>query len=126
MAGNQQVILIGEPDPATTALYQRALSTAFTVLAAPDEASLLQLLYTMPVAALVLELALFPAPGWDEVTAISRVCAEQGVPLVVCSTLDERRRGLALGATAYLVKPTLPATLLDTLREVMESKEHPA
>src|SRR5690349_20678705 len=115
MPGTQQVVLIGEPDPATNALCQRALSNTFTVLAAPDEAALLHLLHTAPVAALVLEPALFPTPGWDHLTAISRVCAEQGIPLVVCSTLDERRRGLALGAAAYLVKPTLPETLRDTV-----------
>jgi DNA-binding response OmpR family regulator len=47
------------------------------------------------------------------------MCAAQGIPLIVCSTLDERRRGIALGAAAYLVKPTLPATLLATLQQVL-------
>ena len=82
---------------------------------------MLNLLRTTPVAALVLEPAFFVTSGWDGVAAISDICATQGVPLVVCSTLDERRRGITLGAAVYLVKPTLPATLLATLRQVIGS-----
>lgn len=82
---------------------------------------MLELLRTTPIAALVLEPAIFAAPGWDGLATISHMCAALGIPLIVCSTLDERRRGIALGAAAYLVKPTLPATLVATLRQVIGS-----
>ena len=41
------------------------------------------------------------------------------IPVVLCSTLDERKRGMEMGAAAYLVKPVLPTTLLKTLRQVI-------
>jgi DNA-binding response OmpR family regulator len=122
MTATDRVVLIGEPDQATSELYQRALHAAFDVITAPDEDTLLHLLRTLPIAALVLEPAIFAARGWERLAAISCVCAERAIPLVVCSTLDERRRGIGLGVAAYLVKPTLPATLLDTLRHVIEGR----
>ncbi|HET7080630.1 MAG TPA: hypothetical protein VFM49_24605 [Chloroflexia bacterium] len=121
MTATGNVVLIGEPDQATNTLYQRALGTTFAVITASDEETMLELLRTTPIAALVLEPAIFAAPGWDGLATISHMCAALGIPLIVCSTLDERRRGIALGAAAYLVKPTLPATLVATLRQVIGS-----
>ena len=48
--------------------------------------------------------------------------AKRDILLVLCSTLDERRRGIELGATMYLVKPTLPTTLPGALQAVIKSR----
>ena len=50
------IVVICEPDLATRALYQRTLSTSFTVLTAPDEATIIALLRSRP--AVVVEHAL--------------------------------------------------------------------
>ena len=121
MTVTDRVVLLAEPDQASSMLYQRVLRAAFEVITAPDEGTVLQMLHTRPIAALVLDPMIFVAHRWEQLAAISRVCAERGIPLVVCSTLDERRRGIELGATTYLIKPTLPATLLDTLQAVIKS-----
>lgn len=94
-------------------------ASKFDVITACDVETILRMLRTHPSAALVLEPAIFAPYSWEPLTEISWVCAARTFPLVICSTLDERRRGFELGAAAYLVKPTLPATLLDTLRQVV-------
>jgi DNA-binding response OmpR family regulator len=121
MAATDRVVLLGEPDQATCELYRRALSAAFEVVATSDEAAILQMLHARPVAALVLEPAIFAKPGWEQLAEISHECAERAVPLVICTTQDERQQGLKLGAAAYLVKPTLPATLLNTIYDLVGS-----
>jgi DNA-binding response OmpR family regulator len=113
------VVLLAEPDQASSTLYQRVLRAAFEVVAAADEDAILRILHTRPVDALVLDPMIFVAYRWEQLAGVSRVCAERGIPFVICSTLDERRRGIELGATIYLVKPTLPATLLDTLQQLL-------
>jgi DNA-binding response OmpR family regulator len=123
MAVADQVVLIGEPDQATRALYERALGAAFEVLVAPDQDAVLHLLQTRRLAALVLEPAIFVLGGWEQVVTVSELCAAAHVPLVICSTQDERRRGIELGAAAYLVKPTLPAALLEAVRAVIRAAE---
>ena len=116
-----RVVLMGEPDPPTRELYGRALRPAFTVIPAGDADTVLAVLRTREVAVLVLEPMMFAARGWEPLAAIGRACAERQVRLVVCSTLDERSRGRDLGVAAYLVKPTLPGTLLATLQQVLGS-----
>jgi DNA-binding response OmpR family regulator len=122
MTVSDRVVLLGEPDQASSMLYQRVLRAAFEVISAPDKDTVLRILHTRQVEALVLEPTIFVVCRWEQLAAISRVCAECGIPLVICSTLDERRRGIELGPTTYLVKPTLPATLLDTLQAVIKSR----
>jgi DNA-binding response OmpR family regulator len=119
LVGAELVVLIGEPDPVTCELYQRTLRTTFQVLTAVDAETLLRLLGTHPLAALVLEPVIFGWWNWERLAAVSRICAGRGIPLIVCSTQDERRRGSALGAAVYLVKPTLPTTLLETVHQVI-------
>jgi DNA-binding response OmpR family regulator len=126
MTITSHVVVLGEPDRATREIYQRALCDAFEVIPAPDEHTVLNVLYTRQIRALVLEPMIFSDRGWEQLAVVSRACTERGIALIVCSTLDERRRGIELGAAAYLVKPTLPATLLGNVRQVIgrEGAEH--
>ena len=91
------------------------------MIAAPDEGTILHVLRTRPIAALVIEPAIFAGRHQERLAAIGCVCAERGIPLVICSTLDERRLGIELGVAAYLIKPTLPSTLFDTLQQICGS-----
>ena len=119
MTVTDRVVLLAEPDRASSMLYQQILRAAFEVVAAADKDKVMHILHTRPVEAVVLDPMIFVTYRWEQLAAICRVCAERGIPLVICSTLDERRRGIELGATVYLVKPTLPVTLLDTLQQVL-------
>lgn len=119
MASTALAVLLGEPDPATSELYRRVLSAGFAIITAGDEQSLLYKLRTHALAGVVLEPAIFRARCWEQTELIGRLCAARQIQLVICSTRDERQRARELGATSYLVKPTLPATLLETLRKVL-------
>jgi CheY-like chemotaxis protein len=54
-----------------------------------------------------------PAPdGWDVLRTLKSTEATRDIPLIVVSIVDERARGLALGADDYLVKPVNRKALL--------------
>src|SRR5262245_983243 len=120
MSGTERVVLIVEPYQAIRELYVRALAPSFDVIALSDEDIALQILLVRPIAALVIEPALFAVHDWDRLVAIGRVCAARAVTLIICSTLDERRRASELEVAAYLIKPTLPSVLLSALRHAIE------
>ena len=71
----------------------------------------------------ITELKQDPDPEWTPrlIESLRSIPRLSSVRIILCSTQDERRRGMSLGATAYLVKPILPTALLDTLRQVLES-----
>ena len=58
-----------------------------------------------PVA-VILDVRLPHMDGWDVLRAINADPETSSIPVVVVSVLDERVKGLSLGAAEYLVKPT--------------------
>jgi DNA-binding response OmpR family regulator len=110
-------ILIVEDDPATCALYERVLGGAYRVIVRSSSAQALKVLQSQPIAVVVLEPSLAYGQGWALITDVRATPAICRVPIVVCSSVDARRRSLALGGTAYLLKPIQPNALLATLRQ---------
>ena len=115
------VVLLIDRDLPMLELYQRELSQDYQVLTCADENAVPTLLTTPNLVALVLEPAIASGEGWDLLAAILHTLQEKPVPVVVCSTLDERKRGMEAGAAAFLIKPVLPARLRETLRQVIRS-----
>lgn len=120
MAGERHAVLIVDRDTATRELYQRELHRSYRVLTTPNAEQALQMLQTTDVAAVIVEPAGLDDAGWNLISAIRDLRRPGTIRVVLCSALDERKRGLALGVAAYLVKPVLPATLLDTLDQVLQ------
>jgi DNA-binding response OmpR family regulator len=119
MRSPEQSILLVEHDEPTRELYLRELSRDFRVFACGDEWAALELLHTHDIRAVVLEPDAADGSGWDLLASLKHADCTRAVPVILCSALDERKRGLELGACAYLVKPVLPAALLEALRRVM-------
>jgi DNA-binding response OmpR family regulator len=106
-----------ESDLPTIELYRGALRQEYEVLARSDESGALEALSTSNLYAIILEPALEGGRGWGIFAAIRNAMRERRIPLIVCTTSDERKLGLEMGAAAFLVKPVLPGVLLETLRQ---------
>ena len=108
----EPAVLIVEPHRATRELYVRELEQSWRVLTSNDRAGALDLLKREAIGAIILEPV---APGeefWSLLAEVRAHAATAGVPVVICSVMDDRRRGLDLGANAYLVKPVSPQQLV--------------
>ena len=116
-------ILLIEDDQPTRDLYQRELSQDYQVLACESGNEALSLLNSYPVRAIILEPGLHDGQGWTLLATLQMLqqTDNTGSHIIICSTLDERRRGLELGAEVYLIKPVLPTTLLGVVREIVRS-----
>jgi DNA-binding response OmpR family regulator len=114
-------ILIVDHDLPTLELYQRALSQDYLVLTCVSEVDALNILRQQAVDAIVLELVMHNGQGWTVLSAMNEAAEAHRIPVIVCSTADERRRGLDMGAAVCLVKPVLPATLRDVLQQILHS-----
>jgi DNA-binding response OmpR family regulator len=120
MQTTTQAILIVERDLATLELYQRELSRDYEILTCSEARQALALLRAHRISAVVLEPSTPDGQGWSLLAAIKSLPGSSPIPVVLCSTLDERKRGMEMGAVAYLVKPVLPTTLRKTLRQVTQ------
>jgi CheY-like chemotaxis protein len=69
----------------------------------------------------LLDIRLPGIDGWSVLEAIKAGPETRDIPVVVVSIVDERARGAALGAAAYLVKPIRRDDLLAALATVTTS-----
>jgi response regulator RpfG family c-di-GMP phosphodiesterase len=114
-------ILLIEDDQPTSELYQRELGRDYQVLACDNESEALALLASHPVCSIILEPVLQSGQGWAFLTMLHSMPQTRTIPIILCSTLDERRRGLELGAIRYLIKPVSPIALLEVIHQVVHN-----
>ena len=112
-------ILVIEDDRHSVDLLTAYLESAgFDVSSAQDGTTGLAAMQREKPVAVILDVRLPRMDGWDVLQAIRMDPETSAVPVVVVSVLDERAKGLALGAAEYLVKPVSREDLMAALSRV--------
>ena len=114
-------VLIIENNSPTLELYRRELSRDFKVLACSEIAEAMALVNTPNLSVVVLEPEISNGQGWNLLSDQRLFFCGSSIPIILCSTLDERKRGLEAGAVDFLVKPVLPPVLVETIHRVIRS-----
>jgi signal transduction histidine kinase/CheY-like chemotaxis protein len=113
---DMETVLVVEDDPHSAELLSVYLDGAgYRVAHARDGAEGLELARRLRPRAVVLDILLPRLDGWDLLARLKADPATADSPVVVVSMLDERGKGLALGAVEYLVKPVGRDELLEAL-----------
>lgn len=114
------VILIAERDAIVRQLQRHFLEQAgYAVEFVDDGTAALEVAHRQPPAVLVTEILL---PGLDGLTLCRRLRedpATRHVPVVVFSILAAATRARDAGASAFLRKPLVASTFLETIREAV-------
>lgn len=114
-------LLLLEPDRATRQLYVRELGRRWRVLAAEGATDVLPLLSGETVHAVILELGAAEGDEWALLSRIKGHPASARAPIIICSTVDARGKGYALGVSSYLVKPVSAQQLVSEVARWLES-----
>ena len=116
---NGAAILIVDDDRASLDLMSAYLSGfANRVLRARDGVDALRQCRELHPTAVVLDIRLPKMDGWEVLTELKGDPDTSSIPVIVASIVDERARGLALGASDYLLKPVRRDQLVESLRRV--------
>jgi CheY-like chemotaxis protein/anti-sigma regulatory factor (Ser/Thr protein kinase) len=114
-AGRRPVLVIEDAEE-DLLVYERALAgSRFQVVPVRSAETAESTLDSLRPAAIILDLRLQGDESWSLLTRLKRDQRTASVPLVVVSTVDDRQKGLLLGADAYSVKPIDTQWLLETL-----------
>jgi signal transduction histidine kinase/putative methionine-R-sulfoxide reductase with GAF domain len=115
-AAGESTVLLVDDDRASLDLMTAYLSaTPVRALHARDGLEALALARTANPVAVVLDIRLPRMDGWEVLTRLKADPVTRSIPVVVVSIVDERQRGLRLGAAAYLLKPVRREDLLEAL-----------
>jgi signal transduction histidine kinase len=113
------VVLLVDDDRASLDLNSAYLDGSPTrVIRALDGVEALELARKELPAAVVLEIGLPRLDGWQVLTELKADPATATIPVVIATDVDDRARGLALGAKVYLRKPIRREELVDALQQV--------
>ncbi|MGZ4639976.1 MAG: ATP-binding response regulator, partial [Actinomycetes bacterium] len=114
------VLLVEDDQSSLDLLHAYLENSGFDVAVARDGAAGLGIVRRDRPDAVVLDIRLPGLIGWDVLAAMQADPATAAIPVIVASVLDERAKGLSLGAAAYLVKPISRDDLIDALSQVVD------
>jgi signal transduction histidine kinase len=113
------VVVLVDDDRASLDLISAYLDGSQTrALRARDGVEALELIRRVLPTAVVLDIKLPRLDGWQVLAELKADPATAAIPVVIASVVDDRPRGLALGADVYLRKPVRRDELVDALRRV--------
>jgi signal transduction histidine kinase/ActR/RegA family two-component response regulator len=116
---NGAAILIVDDDRASLDLMSAYLSGfANRVLLARDGVDAIRQCREIHPTAVILDIRLPKKDGWEVLAELKGDPGTSAIPVIVASIVDERARGLALGASDYLLKPVRRDQLVESLRRV--------
>ncbi|GCD88246.1 GAF domain-containing protein [Nocardioides sp. LS1] len=112
------VVVIEDDRPSLDLLTAYLSGADLQVTAARDGQSGLDAVRRVHPAAVLLDIRLPGIDGWSVLEALKAEPETRDIPVIVVSIVDERSRGVAMGAAAYLVKPVRRDDLLSALASV--------
>jgi signal transduction histidine kinase/ActR/RegA family two-component response regulator len=113
-----EVVVIEDDRPSLDLITAYLSGAALRVTVAGDGEAGLDAVRRVRPAAVLLDIRLPGVDGWAVLQALKAEPATRDIPVIIVSIVDERARGAALGAAAYLVKPVSRDALLQALRAV--------
>ncbi|MEU0093241.1 GAF domain-containing protein [Kribbella sp. NPDC006257] len=112
------VVVIEDDRPSLDLITAYLSGAAVRVTKAGDGQTGLDAVRRVRPAAVLLDIRLPGIDGWSVLQALKSEAGTKDIPVIIVSIVDERARGAALGAAAYLVKPVSRDALLDALAAV--------
>ena len=117
--GELPSVVLVDDDRASLDLISAYLDGSPTrILRATDGVDALELVRKVLPAAVVLDIRLPRLDGWQILAELKADPLTAAIPVIIASVIDDRPRGLTLGADVYLRKPVRREELLDALRSV--------
>ena len=103
--GLRPVILVVDDEPGLRESFHLILDEDFEVIDVPDGLAALDVVRSSQVDLVLLDIRLPGMDGWEVLSALQGDPVTAEIPVIVVSIVDERARGLAMGAREYLLKP---------------------
>ncbi|HEU5311415.1 MAG TPA: response regulator, partial [Candidatus Eisenbacteria bacterium] len=112
-------VLVVEDSDEAVMVYERYLeASGFQILHARTVQEARDVLEAVTPRAVVLDILLPGEDSWGFLAELKRRPETKGLPVMILSTIDDTRKGLALGADLYFIKPIDRQRLIQALTKL--------
>jgi CheY-like chemotaxis protein len=116
------VILAIDDDEKVIRLYQRYLNKqGYRVVPLTDPKKAVERAKELKPYAITLDIMMPGYDGWQVLQDLKSEPETQNYPTLICSIVEDTKKGYALGATDYLLKPIIEDDLLGSLGRINKS-----
>ena len=116
------VVLVIDDDPESIGILRWNLEKGgYQVVTADNGDFGMKLARELKPAAIILDVQMPKPDGWDVLTELKTDRNMQHVPIIMCTVVDNAGKGLALGASDYIVKPVNRSLLLKVMKKYCTS-----
>lgn len=112
------VLVVDDNEDVCLLLRRYLVSGGYQPLIARNAAEAIRLAQTRGLHAITLDLMMSGVDGWDLLHKLRQEPASAGVPIIICSVLDQEDLARTLGASGFILKPVMREELLRVLEEV--------
>ena len=120
--GRGNLVLVIDDDKTVRDLMERHISKdGIEVVTASDGAEGLKLARELNPAVITLDVLMPGADGWEVLRELKADSTLAEIPVVMCTILDDKNKGYALGAADYMNKPVGRDNLRDVLGRYLSS-----
>ncbi len=125
-AKDDSLILCVDDDTDVIDLYRRYLHMrGYRVFGLADASRVMDVARRLQPYAITLDIMMPEKDGWEVIQELKTDPQTRDIPVVICSIVSEKERGISLGAAEYLVKPIIEEDLLTALDRLnRESGDH--
>jgi signal transduction histidine kinase/CheY-like chemotaxis protein len=116
-------VLVIEDDPKAILLYEKYLKRSdFQVIPAYNLTQAKEVLRSIRPFAIILDILLPGEDGWAFLAEMKANESMQDIPILVVTIVEDKQKGMALGAYDYCVKPVERKWLLKKLKELAQKR----
>jgi CheY-like chemotaxis protein len=114
--GQAPLILVAEDEGAAQELLVSHLEQAgYRVVTVGSGTEAVKAAIRLRPDVITLDLLMPGKSGWQTLDELKKTPATAAIPVIIVSVVEERKKGLSVGAADYLVKPVSKERLLETI-----------
>ncbi len=119
VAGGEKVVLAVDDDAQVINLYQRYLSKhGYRVVSLTNPNLALEHARALQPFAITLDIMMPGLDGWQVLQKLKTDPDTRQIPVIICSILENQKKGFSLGATNYLMKPILEEDMVAAINQL--------
>ncbi len=120
----RKLVLCVDDDAGVITLFRRYLGKhGYQVVGITDSTAVLERARQLQPFAITLDVLMPDADGWTVMQELKSDPATRHIPVIVCSIVSEKDKGLSMGASDYLIKPILEDDLVRALERLDRTAE---